>query len=73
MTDRSVIHESFSIERARPAAQSRVFAAFASAEFDGGSDDTGGRDPAKREAGAEDVGDLARSKPHATVEPRRRH
>ena len=32
MTGRSVIHDTFSIERAYPAAPSRVFAAFASAE-----------------------------------------
>ena len=32
MTERSVIHDTFSIERAYPAAPSRVFAAFASAE-----------------------------------------
>ena len=29
MTDRSVIHDTFSIERTYPAAPSRVFAAFA--------------------------------------------
>ena len=42
MTDRSVIHDTFSIERAYPAAPSRVFAAFASKEAkDAWGDDPG--------------------------------
>jgi uncharacterized protein YndB with AHSA1/START domain len=32
MTDRSVIHDTFSLERIYPATPSKVFAAFASAE-----------------------------------------
>ena len=53
MTDRSVIHDTFSIERTYPAAPSRVFAAFASAEAKaawGG----GGLEPAEGEAGTEE-------------------
>jgi uncharacterized protein YndB with AHSA1/START domain len=41
MTDRSVIHDTFSIERTYPAAPSRVFAAFASRE----AKDAWGDDP----------------------------
>jgi len=53
MTDRSVVHDTFSIERTYPAAPSRVFAAFASAEAKaawGG----GGLEPAEGEAGTEE-------------------
>jgi uncharacterized protein YndB with AHSA1/START domain len=41
VTDSSVIHDTFSIERSYPAAQSRVFAAFASKE----AKDAWGEDP----------------------------
>ena len=41
MTARSVIHDTFTIERSYPAAPSRVFAAFASAEAKGAWGDTG--------------------------------
>ena len=51
MTDRSVIHDTFSIERTYPAAPSRVFAAFASAEGKAAWGDTGGLEPAGAEAG----------------------
>jgi uncharacterized protein YndB with AHSA1/START domain len=51
MTDRSVIHDTFSIERTYPAAPSRVFAAFASAEAKSAWGDTGGLEPAEGEAG----------------------
>jgi len=51
MTDRSVIHDTFSIERTYPAAPSRVFAAFASAEAKGVWGDTGNLEPAEGEAG----------------------
>jgi uncharacterized protein YndB with AHSA1/START domain len=54
MTDRSVIHDTFSIERTYPAEPSRVFAAFASAEAKGAWGDTGGLEPAESEAGAEE-------------------
>ena len=53
MNDRSVIHDTFSIERTYPAAPSRVFAAFASAEAKaawGG----GGLEAAEGEAGTEE-------------------
>jgi uncharacterized protein YndB with AHSA1/START domain len=52
MTDRSVIHDTFSIERTYPAAPSRVFVAFASAQAKGAWGDTGGLEPAEGEAGA---------------------
>jgi len=42
MSERSVIHDTFSIERTYPAAPSRVFAAFASAEAKTAWGDTGG-------------------------------
>jgi len=42
MTERSIIHDTFSIERAYPAAPSRVFAAFASEEAKTAWGDTGG-------------------------------
>ena len=51
MTDRSVIHDTFSIERTYPAAPSRVFAAFASEAAKNAWGDTGGLDPAEGEAG----------------------
>jgi uncharacterized protein YndB with AHSA1/START domain len=54
MTDRSVIHDTFSIERTYPAAPARVFAAFASAEAKEAWGDTGGLEPAEGEAGAEE-------------------
>jgi uncharacterized protein YndB with AHSA1/START domain len=54
MTDRSVIHDTFSIERTYPAAPSRVFAAFASAEAKDTWADTGGLEPAEGEAGIEE-------------------
>jgi uncharacterized protein YndB with AHSA1/START domain len=54
MTDRSVIHDTFSIERTYPAAPSRVFAAFASAEAKDAWGDTGGLDPAEGEAGTQE-------------------
>jgi uncharacterized protein YndB with AHSA1/START domain len=51
MSDRSVIHDTFSIERTYPAAPSRVFAAFASAEAKDDWGGTGGLEPAAGEAG----------------------
>jgi len=54
MTDRSVIHDTFSIERTYPAAPSRVFAAFATAEAKDAWGDTGGLEAADGEAGAEE-------------------
>ncbi len=54
MTDRSVIHDTFSIERSYPAAPSRVFAAFASAEAKGTWGDTGGLELAEGEAGIQE-------------------
>ena len=42
MTERSVIHDTFSIERSYPAAPPRVFAAFASEEAKTAWGDTGG-------------------------------
>jgi uncharacterized protein YndB with AHSA1/START domain len=52
MTERSVIHDTFSVERTYPVAQSRVFAAFASRE----AKDAWGDDP-----GLEPVDDVAGS------------
>ena len=52
MTDRSVIHDTFTIERTYPAAPGRVFAAFASQEAKNTWGDTGGLEPAPGEAGA---------------------
>jgi uncharacterized protein YndB with AHSA1/START domain len=49
VTDRSVIHDTFSIERTYPAAPSRVFAAFASRE----AKDAWGDDPAIESAEGE--------------------
>jgi uncharacterized protein YndB with AHSA1/START domain len=54
MTDRSVIHDTFSIERTYPVAPSRVFAAFASAEAKDAWGDTGVLEPAEGEAGAQE-------------------
>jgi uncharacterized protein YndB with AHSA1/START domain len=51
VTDHSIVHDMFSIERAYPAAPSRVFAAFASAEAKDTWADTGGLEPAEGEAG----------------------
>jgi uncharacterized protein YndB with AHSA1/START domain len=51
VTERSVIHDTFTIERTYPAATSRVFAAFASAEAKNIWGDTGGLEPADGEAG----------------------
>jgi uncharacterized protein YndB with AHSA1/START domain len=52
MTARSVTHDKFTIERTYPAAPSRVFAAFASAEAKTSWGDTGGLEPADGDAGA---------------------
>jgi uncharacterized protein YndB with AHSA1/START domain len=54
MTDRSVIHDMFSIERIYPAAPSRVFAAFASSQAKDAWGDTGGLEPANGEAGIDE-------------------
>jgi uncharacterized protein YndB with AHSA1/START domain len=51
VTARSIIHDTFTIERTYPAAPSRVFAAFASAEAKGTWGDTGGLEPADGQAG----------------------
>ena len=51
MTARSVIHDTFTIERSYPAAPSRVFAAFASAEAKNTWGDTGDLEPADGQAG----------------------
>jgi uncharacterized protein YndB with AHSA1/START domain len=51
VTARSAIHDTFTIERTYPAAPSRVFAAFASAEAKNIWGDTGGLEPADGEAG----------------------
>lgn len=51
MTARSAIHDTFTIERTYPAAPSRVFAAFASAEAKNVWGDTGDLEPADGEAG----------------------
>jgi uncharacterized protein YndB with AHSA1/START domain len=51
VTTRSVIHDTFTIERTYPAAPSRVFAAFASAEAKNIWGDTGNLEPADGEAG----------------------
>jgi uncharacterized protein YndB with AHSA1/START domain len=48
---RSVIHDTFTIERSYPAAPSRVFAAFASAEAKNTWGDTGDLEPADGPAG----------------------
>ena len=46
MTERSVIHDTFTIERTYPATPSRVFAAFASEEAKNTWGDTGDLEPA---------------------------
>jgi len=51
VTTRSVIHDTFTIERTYPAAPSRVFAAFASAEAKNIWGDTGDLEPADGQAG----------------------
>jgi uncharacterized protein YndB with AHSA1/START domain len=51
VTARSAIHDTFTIERTYPAAPSRVFAAFASAEAKSTWGDTGDLAPADGEAG----------------------
>ena len=51
MSDRSVIHDTFRIERTYPAAPSRVFAAFASEEAKSAWGDTGGFESADPGAG----------------------
>jgi uncharacterized protein YndB with AHSA1/START domain len=51
VTARSVIHDTFTIERTYPAAPSRVFAAFASAEAKEAWGDTGDLEPADGDAG----------------------
>jgi uncharacterized protein YndB with AHSA1/START domain len=51
MTECSVIHDTFTIERSYPAAPSRVFAAFASAEAKSTWGDTGDLEPAGGQAG----------------------
>jgi len=53
MTDCSVIHDTFSIERTYPAAPSRVFAAFASREAKDSWGDTGDIETAAGSAGIE--------------------
>ncbi len=50
MTAHSVIHETFTIQRTYPAAPSRVFAAFASAEAKTAWGDTGDLEPADGDA-----------------------
>jgi uncharacterized protein YndB with AHSA1/START domain len=50
MTERSVIHDTFTIERTYPAAPERVFAAFASEEAKNAWGDTGGIEEAQGEA-----------------------
>ncbi len=54
MTDRSVIHDTFSIERTYPAAPSRVFAAFTSKEAKDAWGDTGDLSPANGDAGIQE-------------------
>lgn len=51
MTTRSVVHDTFTIERSYPVAPSRVFAAFASAEAKNIWGDTGGLESAEGPAG----------------------
>ena len=52
MTGRCVIHDTVTLERRYPAARSRVFAAFASAEAKSTGGDTGDLEPAGGPAGA---------------------
>ncbi len=51
MTDRSVIHDTFTLERTYPAAPSRVFAAFASEEAKNAWGDTGDLESADGQSG----------------------
>jgi uncharacterized protein YndB with AHSA1/START domain len=51
VTARTVIHDTFTIERSYPAAPSRVFAAFASAKAKNTWADTGDLEPADGQAG----------------------
>lgn len=51
MSTRSVIHDTFTIERTYPATPSRVFAAFASEEAKNSWGDTGDTEPADASAG----------------------
>src|SRR5579871_4651365 len=51
MSRRSVINESFTIDRTYPTSAARVFAAFASEEAKSAWGDTGGLEPADGEAG----------------------
>jgi uncharacterized protein YndB with AHSA1/START domain len=52
MTERSVIHDTFTIERSYPATPSRVFAAFATEEAKTSWGDTGELEPADADADA---------------------
>jgi uncharacterized protein YndB with AHSA1/START domain len=52
MTHRTVIHDTFTIERTYPVPPSRVFAAFASSEAKSAWGDTGDLEPAAGEAAA---------------------
>jgi uncharacterized protein YndB with AHSA1/START domain len=54
VTARSVIHDTFTIERSYPVATSRVFAAFASAEAKSAWGDTGNLEPADGQAAITD-------------------
>jgi uncharacterized protein YndB with AHSA1/START domain len=51
VTEHSVIHDTFSIERTYPAAPARVFAAFASVEVKDTWGDTGALEPSAGDAG----------------------
>ena len=53
MTDRSVLHDTFRIDRTYPATQSRVFAAFASREAKDAWGDTGDLEPTDPGAGGD--------------------
>jgi uncharacterized protein YndB with AHSA1/START domain len=53
MTDRSVIHDTFSLERSYPATPSRVFAAFASAQAKGAWHSTSSHEIADGPAGVQ--------------------
>jgi uncharacterized protein YndB with AHSA1/START domain len=55
MTDRSVIHDTFSLVRTYPATASRVFAAFASVEAKNVWGPTSEREPADGEAGIDEL------------------
>ena len=58
MTDRTVIHDTFSIERTYAAQPSKVFAAFASAEAKGVWGDTGEFEPAEPAEGGPGVSEF---------------